>query len=202
MSKCYEIDGVKPVIPTSTFVHPDAVIIGDVVIGENCYIGPLCSLRGDFGRIRIGSGSNIQDSCVLHSFPDRDCTVEENGHISHGAILHGCHIKSFGFVGINSVVMDDAIIGEHAMVAAMAFVKAKFEVPDRCLAAGMPAKIIREMGDDEVKWTANGPIVYQQLARRSLDTLKPTEPLREVDANRPNLNTGAEPSKPLHETRK
>lgn len=201
MGHCYEIDGVKPVIPTSTFVHPQAVIIGDVIIGENCYIGPLCSLRGDFGRILIGDGSNIQEGCILHSFPNKNCIVDMHGHIAHGAILHGCHVKPYGFVGINSVVMDNAVIGEHAMVAAMAFVKAEFKVPDRCLVAGTPAKIVREMEDAEINWASNGPAIYQELAQRSLDTLKKTEPLRSIDRERPSLNVGSNPSRPLHETK-
>lgn len=198
MPGIYEVDGLRPVIAASSFVHPEAVIIGDVIIGENCYIGPLCSLRGDFGRIVIGNGANIQDNCVLHSFPERRCTVDENGHISHGAILHGCHVKRHGFIGINSVIMDGCVVGEHAMVAAMAFVKAGFEVPDRCLAAGTPAQVIREMNETELAWFANGPIVYQQLARRCLATLKPTTALTEIERDRPTLNTGPNTSKPLH----
>lgn len=200
MAQIYEIEGVAPVIDESSFVHPDAVIIGDVIIGANCYIGPLCSLRGDFGQIVVGDGSNVQEGCVLHSFPDKQCLVEENGHIAHGAVLHGCHIKRHGFVGIRAVVMDGAVIGEHAMVAAMAFIKAEFEVPDRCMAAGMPAKIVREMDDTQIAWTANAPFEYQQLAKRSLASLKPTTALRSYSGDGPRLQL-SDASKPYNETK-
>ncbi|NIB40320.1 transferase hexapeptide repeat family protein [Pseudomaricurvus alkylphenolicus] len=198
MKNIYEIDGVRPVIAETSYVHPNAVIIGDVIIGENCYIGPQCSIRGDYGRITIADGANIQDNCVLHSFPGKPCSVGSNAHISHGAILHGCTVKNNGFVGINAVVMDDAIVGEGAMVAAMAFVKAAFEIDDHCLAVGQPAKIVKEMSTTEVNWTSNGPKTYQRLAQRSMATLKPTTPLTTIEADRPELDLNKETSKPLH----
>lgn len=202
MAKIYEIDGIKPVIHPSSFVHPDAVIIGDVIIGENCYIGPLCSLRGDFGRIIVGPGSDIQEQCVLHSFPGRDCIVEKNGHIAHGAILHGCTIKEHGFVGMNAVVMDNAVVSEYAMVAAMAFVKAEFVVPARHLAAGTPAKVLKEMGEKEIVWMSQAPIVYQQLSQRCIASLKPTTALAEVEPNRRRIDLGEDATDPLHAVKK
>ncbi|MFK7731290.1 MAG: transferase hexapeptide repeat family protein [Pseudomonadales bacterium] len=202
MAKIYEIDGVAPVIDPSSFVHPDAVIIGDVIIGANCYIGPCASLRGDFGQIFVADGCNIQEGCVLHSFPNKQCRVDENGHIAHGAVLHGCHVKRHGFVGIRAVVMDGAVIGESAMVAAMAFIKAEFELPDRCMAAGMPAKIVREMDDTQIKWMQNAPLEYQELARRSNASLKPTTPLHEIESVEPRLSVGDRATRPYNETKK
>ncbi len=197
----FAIDGVIPVVDPTTFVHPSASVIGDVIIGPGCYIGPFASLRGDFGRIEISGGANVQESAVLHCFPDAACEVGEEGHIGHGAVLHGCQIRSKGFVGINSVVMDGAIVGEDALVAAHSFVAAGFEVPARTLVAGSPAKIIRELDETALQWKANGPRAYQALARRSLAGFTPVEPLRELDADRPSLRHDAQRSKPLHELR-
>jgi len=202
VAKVYELEGVKPVIHPSAFVHPDAVLIGDVVVGANCYIGPCASLRGDFGPIRVGDGANIQDHCMLHSFPGAGCHVKENGHVGHGAVLHGCTVEANGFVGMNSVVMDGAVIGSQAMVAAMAFVKAAFEVPPKALVAGMPAKVVKIMDDQQIEWMSNGPREYQQLAQRCNAELKLCEPLTELEQNRPSLKIPATASKVLHETRK
>lgn len=200
MAKIYSIDGVIPVVDPSSFVHPDAIIIGDVIIGRECYIGPAACLRGDFGRIVIGDKANIQDTCVLHSFPDREVTVEEGGHIGHGAVLHGCHVGKNALVGMNSVVMDGATIGENAFVAAMAFVKANFSVPANSLAAGMPAKVVRELSEQEILWKTNGTGEYQQLAQRSMASMVAVTPLTEVEAQRPRIQ--ARPSRALHETKR
>lgn len=199
MAKIYEIDGVRPVVHPSSFVHPDAVLIGDVVIGAHCYIGPLASLRGDFGQIVIGDGSNVQDGCVLHSFPGQQCAVGDNGHVSHGAVLHGCTIKPHGFIGIKAVVMDGAVIGEYAMVAAMAFVKADFELPDRHMAAGMPAKVIREMDNTQLAWVSEAPYVYQELAKRSNRSLKPSHAEPQWCGEGPRLDLGSDASKPYND---
>ncbi|MGL1832111.1 phenylacetic acid degradation protein PaaY [Rhodocyclaceae bacterium SMB388] len=181
---CYEIDGRKPVIDPSAFVHPDAVLIGDVIIGPRCYVAPLASLRGDFGRIVLEEGSNVQDSCVMHGFPGTDTVVEVDGHVGHGAVLHGCHVGRNALIGMNAVVMDNAIVGDSAMVAACAFVKAGMEVPPRMLAAGMPAKILRELSEQELTWKVDGTRCYHDLTLRNLSTLKPCEPLTEIDADR------------------
>lgn len=181
---CYEIDGLKPVIHPTAYVHPDAVLIGDVIIGPRCYVAPLASLRGDFGRIVMEEGSNIQDSCVMHGFPGTDTVVGIDGHIGHGAILHGCQVGRNALVGMNAVVMDNAVIGESAIVAACAFVKAGMAVPPRTLVAGMPAKVVRELSDQEVSWKMDGTRTYQDLTVRSLATLKPCAPLTEMEPGR------------------
>ncbi len=185
--KVYEIDGVTPVIDPTAYVHPTAVLIGDVIIGPRCYVGPSACLRGDFGRLVLKEGANIQDTCVMHGFPNSDTVVEEDGHIGHGAVLHGCVIKKNALVGMNAVVMDGAVVGESSIVAAMAFVKAKFEVPDRTLVAGSPAKIIRELSDKEIQWKSQGTAQYQDLAVRSLKTMREVEALTTVEPDRKRL---------------
>ena len=120
MAKVYSIDGVIPVIDPTAFVHPTAILIGDVIVGPGCYVGPAASLRGDFGRLILRRGANLQDTCVMHGFPGTDTVIEEDGHVGHGAVLHGCTIRRDALVGMNAVIMDGAVVGESAIVAAMA----------------------------------------------------------------------------------
>lgn len=181
---CYEIDGLRPVIHPSAFVHPDAVLIGDVIVGPGCYVAPLASLRGDFGRIVLEAGSNVQDACVMHGFPGIDTVVGENGHIGHAAVLHCCRVGANALVGMNAVVMDKAVVGESAIIAACAFVKAGMEIPPRVLVAGMPAKVVRALTDEEMAWKVEGTGCYHRLTERSLATLKPCEPLSEPEPGR------------------
>lgn len=183
----YSIDGVIPVVDPSAYVHPTAVLIGDVIVGPRCYVGPCASLRGDFGRIVLEEGSNVQDHCCIHGFPDNDTVVEVNGHIGHGAILHSCIVRRDALVGMNAVVMDEAEIGEKAIVAACAFVPAGMKVPARSLAAGIPAKVKRELSDDEIAWKLEGTQTYQALTVRSLASLREVEPLSSVEKDRPSL---------------
>lgn len=201
MARVYEIDGVVPVVDPSAFVHPDAVLIGDVVIGSGAYIGPNASLRGDFGRIVVGPGANVQDNCVLHSFPGREVDIEEGGHIGHGVVLHGCRIARGVLVGMNSVIMDESEIGEYSFVAACSFVKAGTVVPARHLTAGVPAKVLRELTEEEMAWKANGTRLYCELAVRSLASLRPAEPLTELTADRRRLPVDRSESTPLHQYR-
>lgn len=182
--RVYAIDGLVPVVDPSAFVHPSAVLIGDVIIGPGVYIGPCASLRGDFGRLIVKSGANVQDCCVMHGFPGSDTVVEEDGHIGHGAVLHGCTVGRNVLVGMNVVVMDNAVIGESAIIAAQAFVKAGMEVPPRSLVAGIPAKVVRELTEQEMRWKADGTAVYQDLTRRCHASLVETEALTAVEPNR------------------
>jgi len=184
MVKVYSIEGVTPVVHPSAYVHPSASLIGDVIIGPDCYIGPNACLRGDFGRIFIGKGVNIQDCCIVHGFPERDTVVEENGHIGHGAVLHCCLIGRNALVGMNAVVMDKAEVGESSIVAAMAFVKAGMVVPPKSLVAGIPAKVVRALTEQEMAWKLEGTVLYQHLAQRSLATMTETVALTEVEADR------------------
>jgi phenylacetic acid degradation protein len=184
---CYAIDDVVPVVDPSAFVHPSAVLIGDVIVGPGCYVGPCASLRGDFGRIVLGPGANVQDTCVIHGFPKQDTVVEENGHVGHGAVLHSCIIRQGAMVGMNAVVMDEAEIGAQAMVAACAFVPAGMRVAPRSLVAGIPAKVVRALNDDEVARKLEGTRAYQELTVRCLESLRETQPLASVEPGRPRL---------------
>ncbi len=202
MVKVYSFDGVTPVVHPSSFVHPSAVLIGDVIVGPDCYIAPGASLRGDFGRIVIGRGANIQDNCIVHGFPEYDTVVEDEGHIGHGAILHCCHIGRNALVGMNAVVMDKAVVGESAIVAAMAFVKAGMVVPARTLVAGIPARIVRQLTEQEMAWKVEGTALYQQLAQRSFASMRVTEALTEVEADRQRIRLpGKTAPRPLIEAK-
>ena len=185
--RVWSIDGVTPVVDPTAYVHPSAVLIGDVIVGAGCYIGPQASLRGDFGRLEVRAGANVQDCCVMHGFPGTDTIVEEEGHIGHGAILHGCVIRKGALIGMNSVINDNAEIGEAAIVAAMAFVKAGMQVPARSLVAGVPAKFVRELSEAEMAWKVEGTKSYQDLTRRSLATMRETTALAAVEPNRGRL---------------
>ncbi len=186
--RVYAIDGIIPVVDPTAYVHPSAVLIGDVIVGPGCYVGPCASLRGDFGRLILERGANLQDTCVMHGFPGTDTVVEEDGHIGHGAVLHGCRIGRNALVGMNAVIMDNAIVGESSIVAASAFVKAGAEIPPRSLAAGMPAKVVRALSDDEIAWKVDGTRTYQDLARRSLATMTECDPLSAVEPGRPRIH--------------
>jgi phenylacetic acid degradation protein len=184
----YSIDGVTPVVHPSAYVHPSAVLIGDVIVGADCYIGPAACLRGDFGRLEVRAGANVQDTCVLHAFPGHDTLIEENGHIGHGAVLHGCIVQRNALVGMNAVVNDNAVIGESAIVAAMAFVKAGMIIPPRTLVAGIPAKVVRALTETELAWKVEGTEGYHQLTRRSRATMRATTPLAEPESDRRRLD--------------
>jgi len=194
---CYAIDGVVPVVDPTAYVHPTAVLIGDVIVGAGCYVGPAASLRGDFGRIVFERGSNVQDCCVVHAFPGADTVIEEDGHIGHGAILHGCIVKRNAMVGMNAVIMDEAVVGESSIVAACAFVKAGLVIPPRSLAVGAPARVLRQLSDEEIAWKSAGTRTYQELAVRSLASLRECAPLVQVDAGRRRIPISAEDVQPL-----
>ncbi|MHC4349470.1 MAG: acyltransferase [Planctomycetota bacterium] len=180
----YEFEGIRPVVDPTAFVDDTAVLIGDVIVEAGCFIGPGAVLRGDIGRLVVKAGANIQDNCILHCFPGRDVVVETDGHIGHGAVLHGCTVARNAMVGIGAVVMDGAVVGEEAIVAAMAFVKAGDDVPPRTLVAGIPATVVRPLRDDEVDWKSQGTAIYQHLARRHLATSKVVEPLQHAEPDR------------------
>jgi phenylacetic acid degradation protein len=197
----YAFEGLVPVVGPGSYVHPTAVLIGDVIIGQGCYIGPGAALRGDFGRIVMQDGSNLQDNCVMHSFPGTDCVIEIDGHVGHGAILHGCRVGRNALVGMGAVVMDEADIGEDAFVAALAFVRAGFKLPPRQLAGGVPAKILRDLTDQDIAWKSRGTAEYQALARRCLaGALVPAEPLSAAEPDRKRLSDGG--VAPLIETKR
>ena len=184
---CYAIDGIGPVVDPTAHVHPSAVLIGDVIVGPGCYVGPCASLRGDFGRIELHRGANVQDTCVLHSFPNQDVIVEENGHIGHGAVLHGCVVRKGALVGMNAVVMDGVEVGAESIVAACAFVPAGARLPARSLVVGAPAKVLRALSDDEVARKRDGTETYHRLTERCLASLQEVAPQTHAAPGRPRL---------------
>lgn len=196
----YSFEGLTPVVSPSAYVHPSAILIGDVIIGDHCYVGPAASLRGDFGRIIVHQGSNIQDTCVLHSFPRIDAVIEENGHIGHGAVIHACHIGKNVMVGMNAVIMDGALIGEYSIVAATSFVKAKFNCPPRTLIGGTPAKIMRQLCEQDINWKKRATQEYHKLTLRCMESIQPAQALTEVEADRKRLQD-ARDMEPLHQLR-
>lgn len=168
----YEYQSKRPNIAGDAFVHDQAVLIGDVEVGSGCYIAACCVLRGDFGRIVVGPGSNIQDGCVVHSFPDETALLGPGSHIAHGAIVHGGKLGRHAVVGMNAVVLDFAELGDDCVIGSGAVVPARTKVPPRTLMTGIPAKPVRELKPDELeKWMA-ATRAYQELARTSLATLK------------------------------
>jgi phenylacetic acid degradation protein len=192
MVKVYEINGVTPVVHPAAYVHPSAVLIGDVIIGPRCYVGPLASLRGDFGRLIMEEGANVQDTCVMHGFPGEDTVVGVDGHIGHGAVLHGCRIGRNAMVGMNAVVMDKAVVGDEAIVAAMSFVKAGMIIPPRSMVMGTPARVMRELSDEDIAWKSFGTKQYHELVIRSQQTMREVDALTEVEAGRRRIDLGPE----------
>jgi carbonic anhydrase/acetyltransferase-like protein (isoleucine patch superfamily) len=180
----YSFEGVVPWVHPTAYVHPTAVLIGDVRVGAGCYVGPHASLRGDFGAVVMHPGSNVQDSVTMHCFPDSDVTIEENGHVGHGSVLHGCHVGHDALIGINAVLLDRCVVGARAFVGANSLVRGGMRVPDDHLAHGSPAAVVRELTEDEKAWKLNGTRAYHELARRSLATV------HEVDAGDPQEPTG------------
>lgn len=187
MPHIYAIDGIVPVVHPSAYIHPTAVLIGDVVIGANTYVGPLASLRGDFGRIIMKEGSNLQDTCVVHGSWESDTMIDIDGHIGHGAVLHGCVVGRNAMVGMNAVVMDGALVGEASIVGAMAFVKAGMQIPPRQLVMGAPARVVRPLTDADVQNKTFATRQYQRLTTRSLATLERVRPLTAEEPGRRRL---------------
>ncbi len=188
MPKVYAIDGIVPVVHPSAFVHESAVLIGDVHVGPGAYIGPCACLRGDFGRIVVEEGANVQDTCMLHGFPGKDTVVGAEATVGHGAVLHGCVVRRGALIGMNCVVNDNAEVGEEAMVAALAFVKAEARIPARALAAGIPARVLRQLTAEELQWKDDNMRLYQQLTERSARTMRAVEALTAVEPNRPRID--------------
>lgn len=181
----YSFNGFIPVIKESSFVHPKASVTGNVIIGENVYIGPGAAIRGDWGQIIIEDGCNVQENCTIHMFPGKTVTLNEGAHIGHGAIIHGGTIGRNCLIGMNTVVMDDVVIGDESIIGALAFVPANTQIPKRSLVVGNPAKIIKEVSDEMIAWKTKGTELYQALPKECHDSLREVHPLREIEPNRP-----------------
>lgn len=177
--------GFIPVVDPSSYVHPQAVITGNVIIGKDVYIGPGACLRGDWGGIVIKNGCNVQENCTIHMFPGVEVVLEEEAHIGHGAIIHGAHIGKNVLIGMNSVIMDDVEVGDESIVGALSFIHANTKIPKRSLVVGNPGKIIKEVSDEMLSWKTKGTKLYQQLPSEMHQFAQICEPLHEVPINRP-----------------
>lgn len=181
----FEFNGYKPVIHESSFVHPQANVTGNVIIGKNVYVGPGAAIRGDWGEIIIEDGCNVQEGCTIHMFPGTTVILKKGAHIGHGAIIHGGTIGENTLVGMNAVVMDDCDIGANCIIGALCFIPANTIVPERKVIVGNPAKIVKDVSDEMIEWKTKGTALYQQLPVDCMDTLKECEPLREFPCDRP-----------------
>ena len=181
----YSFKGFIPVVHESSFVHPQAAVTGNVIIGKNVYIGPGAAIRGDWGAIIIEDGCNVQENCTLHMFPGTTVLLKENAHIGHGAVIHGATIGRNCLVGMNSVIMDNVVLEDECIVGAMSFIKADEQFVARSLIAGNPAKIIKAVSDEMIAWKTKGTALYQQLPQDCYDSLKECEPLRSIEIDRP-----------------
>ncbi len=184
----YSLSGITPVIEKGAFVHPDAVLIGDVFVLSGAFVAPYATMRGDFGRLILGKGANLQEHCCMHGFPNTDTIVEENGHIGHGSILHGCHIKKNAMVGMNSTVLDRAIVGENSIIGAGSLVVADTTIAANSLAVGSPAKVTRQLTDEEIQWKTEGTHEYQLLSKLYSSDMKKAMPETAADFERARLD--------------
>ncbi|MCB0380737.1 MAG: transferase hexapeptide repeat family protein [Flavobacteriales bacterium] len=185
----YEFNGFKPVIHETAFIHPQAAVTGNVFIGKDVYIGPGAAIRGDWGKIIIEDGCNVQENCTIHMFPGTTTLLKKGAHIGHGAIVHGGTIGENCLIGMNSVVMDEVEMGDECIVGALSFVPAKMEIPKRSLLVGNPAQVIKQVSDDMIAWKTKGTKLYQTLPKECYETLRECEPLRNEEPNRPSQET-------------
>lgn len=181
----YSFNGFIPVVDPSSYIHDTASIIGDVIIGKDCYVGPGAVIRGDWGRIIIEDGCNVQENCVVHMFPGKHITFESGAHIGHGAVVHGATLKANCLIGMNAVVMDGAVVGKNSIVGALSFVKAEEIIPDNHIYAGNPGRIIKEISADMIEWKTEGTALYQSLPASCHSSLLPVSPLTSIEENRP-----------------
>lgn len=185
MPNIFEFEGFKPVIHESAFIHPNATVTGNVIIGRDVYIGPGAAIRGDWGEIVIEDGCNVQENCTIHMFPGVRVLLKESAHIGHGAIIHGATIGKNSLVGMNAVIMDRVEVGDECVIGSLTFVPADMIIPNRKIVVGNPAKIIKDVSDDMIEWKTEGTRLYQQLPKQLYASLKPCEPLREIPKDRP-----------------
>lgn len=184
MSNVFAFDGFRPVIHESAFIHPNATVTGNVIIGRDVYVGPGAALRGDWGGVVIEDGCNVQENCVVHMFPGVTVVLEESAHIGHGAIVHGARIGRNALIGMNAVIMDHAVVGAESVVGALTFVPADMQIPPRSVVVGNPAKIVKQASDEMIAWKTEGTRLYQSLPERLHASLTPCEPLRTVPPDR------------------
>jgi len=190
MGNIFSFKGFTPVVHPTAFVHPNATVTGNVIIGKDVYIGPGAAVRGDWGRIEIGDGCNIQENCTIHMFPGKTVILEPSAHVGHGAIIHGAHLGENCLIGMNAVIMDDVTIGKESIVGALSFVAAGKDIPTRSLVVGNPGKVVKQVSDEMIAWKTKGTALYQTLPNECHETLKSTTPhSEEEEENRPNQAT-------------
>lgn len=185
MGMFYEFDGFRPVVHSSSFVHPQAVVTGNVIIGKDVYIGPGAMLRGDWGAIIIEDGCNVQENCIIHMFPGVTVLLKEAAHIGHGAVIHGATIGKNCLVGMNAVIMDEVDLGDECIVGALTFIKQGEIIPARSVVVGNPSRIVKEVSDEMLQWKTEGTHLYQQLPQEMFLHAKLCEPLTEIPTDRP-----------------
>jgi phenylacetic acid degradation protein len=185
MANVFQFDGFRPVVHESAFIHPNATVVGNVIIGRDVYVGPGAAIRGDWGEIVIEDGCNVQENCTLHMFPGVRVHLEESAHIGHGAVIHGAVIGRNAMVGMNAVVMDNAVVGHDSIVGALCFVPADMQIPPRKIVVGNPARVVKDMSDERIAWKTEGTRLYQQLPAALRASLIPCEALTEVEPDRP-----------------
>ncbi|MFO7701509.1 MAG: transferase hexapeptide repeat family protein [Psychroflexus maritimus] len=181
----YSFKGHIPVVDESSFIHPQATLIGNVIIGKHCYVGPSAVIRGDWGEIILEDGVNVQENCTVHMFPGKSITLKKGAHVGHGAIIHGANLGENCLIGMNAVIMDDASVGKESIIGALSFVKAEMQIPARSLVVGNPAKIIKQVSDEMMQWKTAGTKLYQQLPADCQESMQEVNPLREIPKNRP-----------------
>jgi phenylacetic acid degradation protein len=196
----YSFEGHIPVVDPTSFIHPQAAITGSVIVGKNCYIGPGAALRGDWGRIIIEDGCNVQENCTIHMFPGVTVLLKEGAHIGHGAIIHGAIIGRNCLVGMNSVIMDNVDLGDESIVGALSFIKEGEKIPGRSLLAGNPARIIKQVSDEMIAWKTEGTKLYQALPAQMHNSWQTVNPLTEIPPNSPGQATSYRPWKSNKET--
>ncbi len=180
----YEFNGYRPVVHPSAFVHPQAAVTGNVIIGRDVYIGPGAALRGDWGEIIVADGCNVQENCTIHMFPGVTVRLDAGAHIGHGAIIHGAHVGRNCLVGMNAVLMDNVVLGEECIVGALSFLPTDSIWQRRQVIVGNPARVVKEVSDEMLAWKTDGTALYQRLPAELHATLKVCEPLQEVPADR------------------
>ena len=176
----FEFNGIKPIVDSSSFIHPQANVTGNVVIGKNVYVGPGAAIRGDFGKVIIKDGANVQENCTIHMFPGVTVTINEGAHLGHGCIIHGATIGCNSLIGMNAVILDDAKIGKECIVGALTLVNSEMVVADRKVIVGNPGKIIKDVSEDMIAWKSEGTKIYQSLPKNCQKSLKETKPLVKV----------------------
>jgi phenylacetic acid degradation protein/carnitine operon protein CaiE len=181
----YEFKGFIPVVHESSFVHPQAIVTGNVIIGRDVYIGPGAALRGDWGSIEIEDGCNVQENCTIHMFPGLGVLLKEGAHIGHGAIIHGATIGKNCLIGMNAVILDNAVLEDECIVGALSLIQADMKFPQRSLVVGNPARIIKTVSDEMIRWKADGTKLYQTLPGEMRNSWRACEPLSQVPEDRP-----------------